>query len=103
MTLLDIAAQVGPWLLAIAALITAAATAIHNRRADKADEKRADAETEKTYINGQSVVITNLCTEVDRLSKRVDQLEEEYALLQRKYDHVLDWAIPRGYKPPASW
>jgi len=54
-------------------------------------------------ISAQSTIIDDLGGEVDRLKTRVDELECEYELLQRKYDHVLTWAIPRGYRPPATW
>jgi len=54
-------------------------------------------------VTAQSTIIGDLQSELDRLTTRVDELECEYELLQRKYDHVLGWAIPRGYRPPASW
>jgi len=33
----------------------------------------------------------------------VTQLEGDYELLRRKYDDVLAWATPRGYRAPAHW
>jgi len=82
-----------------AALLTAAGLLA----ARKVESGKTKAEIVKLKVNGQSTIITNLCAEVERLSKRVTQLEADYHLLQRKYDHVTDWAIPRGYEPPAKW
>ena len=83
----------------VAALV-AAAVAI---RAAKGQRNETAADIKKTDINGQSIVIANLATEVGRLSARVAQLETDYNLLRRQYDHVLGWAMPRGYEPPPHW
>ena len=83
----------------VAALV-AAAVAI---RAAKGQRNETAADIKKTDINGQSIVIANLATEVGRLSARVTQLETDYNLLRRQYDHVLGWAMPRGYEPPPHW
>jgi len=99
MTPLQTFGLVVSFLASVAALITAI---VKIRSAPPADRK-VKAETEKTEINGQSVVIANLATEVDRLSARVTQLEGDYELLRRKYDDVLAWATPRGYRAPAHW
>lgn len=99
MTSLELLGLGATFVTALAALITA----LIKGRSARYSDRVASAEANKIIADGQSVVIANLCTEVERLSRRVDQLEQEYALLQRKYDHVLGWAMPRGYKPPASW
>ena len=83
----------------VAALV-AAVVAI---RAAKGQRNETTADIKKTDINGQSIVIANLATEVGRLSARVTQLETDYNLLRRQYDHVLGWAMPRGYEPPPHW
>ena len=83
----------------VAALV-AAVVAI---RAAKGQRNETAADIKKTDINGQSIVIANLATEVGRLSARVAQLETDYNLLRRQYDHVLGWAMPRGYEPPPHW
>jgi len=90
----------------LAALLTAAAMWLDQRAQRKkteADAKKADAGAKKLDINGQSIVIENLRDEVARLGTRLTHLEKDYALLQRKYEHVLEWATPLGYKPPPRW
>lgn len=106
MTPLEIAGLIVTFMTAMGALISA----LSNRRSDRVSDTKAQAEAEKTRIDGQSVIIEDLCTEVKRLidanadlAERVGKLEKDYALLQRKYNHVLTWATPKGYQPPASW
>lgn len=83
--------------------LAALVAAILAIRAAKGKRNETAADIKKTDINGQSIVITNLAAEVGRLSARVAQLEVDYTLLGRKYDHVLAWAMPRGYEPPPHW
>ena len=83
--------------------VAALVAAVLAMRAAKGQRNETAADIKKTDINGQSIVITNLATEVGRLSARVTQLETDYNLLRRQYDHVLGWAMPRGYEPPPHW
>ncbi|HUW09108.1 MAG TPA: hypothetical protein VM537_05225 [Anaerolineae bacterium] len=87
----------------IAAAVAAVVAAVVAWRAARGDRDETASDIRKTEINGQAVVIANLLTEVGRLSARVTQLETDYNLLRRQYDHVLGWAMPRGYEPPPHW
>jgi len=83
--------------------VAALVAAVLAMRAAKGQRNETAADIKKTDINGQSIVIANLATEVGRLSARVTQLETDYNLLRCQYDHVLGWAMPRGYEPPPHW
>ena len=113
MTPLETFGLVVSFVAAVAALITA----IVKGKSAQTTDRKAQAETEKTGINGQAVIIASLATEVKRLTIRVEvveaekqamgtrvtQLETDYTLLRRQYTHVFNWARPKGYEPPPHW
>lgn len=119
MTPLEIAGLVASFLMALGGLISS----LSNRKSARVSDKKTEAEAEKTHVEAQSSIIKDLCSEVDRLVERLDELEQENKVilktnadleerveqlekdndvLQRQYRHVLEWAEPRGYQPPSN-
>ena len=110
-----------PSIVAALSGLVALIAAIRVLAESKQRSAQSTSEIRRADINGQAVVLGNLLTECTRLSARIDviqaekkviearvsALEVERATLQRqvgdlrtRLDHVLEWAIPRGYEPP---
>ena len=64
--------------------------------------KKADIEALRTVITTLQEDYARLDKENDELRCDLKVLREQYSDLEWKYDHVLAWAVKRGYVPPGG-
>ena len=64
--------------------------------------KKGDVETLRTVITTLQEDYARLDRENDELRAELKALRAQYADLEWKYDHVLAWAVKRGYVPPGA-
>ena len=62
----------------------------------------ARSSAQESDVRALSQIIDKLRQGYDRLTAENEELRRQFKELHSQYEHVLAWAKPRGYEPPAS-
>ena len=62
----------------------------------------ARSSAQESDVRALSQIIDKLRQGYDRLTAENEDLRRQFKELHSQYEHVLAWAKPRGYEPPAS-
>ncbi len=62
----------------------------------------ARSSAKESDVRALSQIIDKLRQGYDRLTAENEDLRRQFKELHSQYEHVLAWAKPRGYEPPAS-